>query len=140
MNTADVSSPVLVLADDSAPFLKVVLEMLETKYEVGGAFSSGSSLLDSIANLMPDIIILDISLEDMSGFEVMRRLKSRCVPAKIILLTMHETADFVGEAYDLGASGYVFKTRATDDLPQAIEAVSHGRRFTSMLSPNDRPR
>jgi DNA-binding NarL/FixJ family response regulator len=125
------SSPVLVLVDDSAPFLERILEMLKTKYEVAGAFSSGSSALESVEGLMPDIIILDISLEDMSGFDVMRRLKSRRVPAKILMLTTHESADFVGEAYALGASGYVFKSRTAEDLPKAIEAILEGGQFTS---------
>jgi DNA-binding NarL/FixJ family response regulator len=134
MMPEELSSPVLVLVDDSAPFLNGILEMLEPKYEVAGAFSSGSSVLESVEDLMPDIIILDISLEDMSGFDVMRPLRSRRVPAKILLLTTHENADFVGEAYALGASGYVFKSRTVEDLPRAIEAIVHGGQFTSSTS------
>jgi DNA-binding NarL/FixJ family response regulator len=134
MKTEEFSSPVLVLVDDSPLFLEAVLEILKTKYKVTGAFSSGSSVLDKIATLTPDIIILDISLEDMSGFEVIRRLKTNRIQAKIILLTMHECADFVNEANDIGASGYVFKSRVIEDLPKAIEAVFHGGRFTSILS------
>ena len=74
----------------------------------------------------PDLIILDISLGDMTGFEVARRLKKSGNTAKIIFLTVHEDIDFVRAAFDLGASGYVFKSRISSDLITAIDTVLCG--------------
>ncbi|WP_051979279.1 response regulator [Edaphobacter aggregans] len=126
-----VASPILVLVDDSPAFSVTVLEMLRTKYRVAAAFSDGTSALDKIGVLSPDIVILDISLGDLSGFEVARRLKLSKCPAKIIFLTMHEDTDFVSAARDVGASGYVFKSCLTVDLTKAIDTVFHGGRFQS---------
>jgi DNA-binding NarL/FixJ family response regulator len=112
--------------------------MLRAKYEVAAALSNGASALDEIAGLDPDIVILDISLGDLSGFEVARCLKRNNCPAKIIFLTMHECPDFMNAAFEVGASGYVFKSRATPDLTNAIEAVFRGGQFQSTFCPRVR--
>jgi DNA-binding NarL/FixJ family response regulator len=132
------ASPILVFVDDSPDFSKAILEMLRAKYEVAAAFSDGASALDEIAVLSPDIVILDICLGDLTGFEVARRLKRSNCPAKIIFLTIHEGTDFMNAAFDIGAWGYVFKSRVAEDLTKAIDTVFRGRRFQSTLSPNVR--
>lgn len=121
--------PVLLLADDNPALLIAVAETLRRRFIVAGVLSNGTSVLNEIAALAPDIAILDISLGDMSGFEVAAQLRVRCYPAKIIFLTFHEDVDFVSAAFDLGASGYVFKSRLTEDLIGAIDVVSSGGRF-----------
>ncbi len=131
-----VANPVLLLADDNAVLLTILVEELRTKFRVAGALLNGMSVLDQIAAISPDIAILDISLGDMTGFEVARSLRDRGCPAKIIFLTLHEDADFVNVAFDLGASGYVFKSRVTEDLIRAIDVVSSGGRFAP--SPTNR--
>lgn len=121
--------PVLLLADDNQALLIAVAETLRTRFIVAGVLSNGTSVLNEIAALAPDIAILDISLGDMTGFELATELRVRCYPAKIIFLTFHEDVDFVSAAFDLGASGYVFKSRLTEDLIRAIDVVSRGGRF-----------
>jgi DNA-binding NarL/FixJ family response regulator len=121
--------PVLLLADDNPALLTALAETLRTRFIVAGVLSNGTSVLNEIAALAPDIAILDISLGDMTGFEVAARLRDRCYPAKIIFLTFHEDADFVSAAFDLGVAGYVFKSRLTEDLIRAIDVVSSGGRF-----------
>ncbi len=73
--------------------------------------------------------MLDISLGDMTGFEVARRLREMNCPARIVFLTVHESPDFVRAAVALGASGYVFKSRASSDLKDAINAAARGEEF-----------
>jgi DNA-binding NarL/FixJ family response regulator len=121
--------PVLLLADDSPALLIAVAETLRTRFIVAGVLSNGTSVLNEIAALAPDIAILDISLGDMTGFEVAAQLRVRRYPAKIIFLTFHEDVDFVSAAFDLGASGYVFKSRLAQDLIRAIDVVASGGRF-----------
>jgi DNA-binding NarL/FixJ family response regulator len=78
-----VASPILVFVDHSPAFSTAILKVLRTKYEVAAAFSDGASALDKIPILSPDIVILDISLEDLSGFEVARRLNEATVPQRL---------------------------------------------------------
>lgn len=109
----------------------MLIDLLQPAYDIAGAFSDGASVLQHIAALKPDLVILDISLGDMTGFEVARRLKKLGSPAKIIFLTVHENIDFVRAAFDLDASGYVFKSRIGSDLVDAINRACEGGHFSS---------
>jgi DNA-binding NarL/FixJ family response regulator len=126
--------PSLLLADDNRTLLETLVEMLQPAYQVAAAMNNGTSVLERFAALSPDVIILDISLGDLTGFEVARRLRDAGCTAKIIFLTVHEDIDFVNAAFDVGASGYVFKSRISADLTKAINTVFHGGRFTSIDS------
>lgn len=131
MNTKLAVAPALLLADDNPTMLITLAEMLQVGYRIVAALPNGASVLNSVTMLSPDIVILDISLGDMTGFEVARRLKREGCRAKIIFLTVHEDADFVNAAFDIGASGYVFKSRVTEDLTKAIDIVCSGGQFAS---------
>ncbi len=129
-------SPIrLLLADDNPEVLETLIDLLQASYDIVGAFSDGNSVLDQIAALNPDLVILDISLGDMTGFEVARRLKKSASPAKIIFLTVHENIDFIRAAFDLDASGYVFKSRISSDLVDAINRACEGGHFSSAELP-----
>ena len=130
--------PSLLLADDNPALLETLVEMLEPPYRVAAALHNGACVVEEAAALSPDLIILDISLGDMTGFEVARRLRDAGSPAKIIFLTVHEDIDFVNAAFDVGATGYVFKSRITADLTKAIDTVFHGGKFASNNSPSAR--
>ena len=131
----NVVAPAIVLADDNPAMLTTLVEMLQARYVVAAALPNGTSVLDQIAMLCPDLVILDISLGDLTGFEVAKRLKVSGCTAKIIFLTVHEDVDFVSAAFDIGASGYVFKSRVTEDLTKAIDTVFNGGRFVSNSPP-----
>ena len=134
MKTNFVAFPSLLLADDNPALLETLIEMLEPSYKVAAALRNGASVLEEVSALRPDLVILDISLGDLTGFEVARRLKGIGCPAKIIFLSVHEDIDFVNAAFELGASGYVFKSRITADLTKAIDAVLNGGQFASIYS------
>jgi DNA-binding NarL/FixJ family response regulator len=108
--------------------------MLAPAYRIAAALCNGASVLEKVVALGPDLVILDISLGDLTGFEVARRLKDICCSAKIIFLSVHEDIDFVNAAFELGASGYVFKSRITADLTNAIDTVLNGGQFASIYS------
>jgi DNA-binding NarL/FixJ family response regulator len=126
--------PSVLLADDNTALLETLVEMLQPVYQVAAAMNNGKSVLERFAALSPDVIILDISLGDLTGFEVARRLRDAGCSAKIIFLTVHEDIDFVKAAFDLGASGYVFKSRISADLARAIDIVFRGGQFASIES------
>jgi DNA-binding NarL/FixJ family response regulator len=130
MGTNLETRPALLLADDNPDLLATLVEMLQTKYRIAAALPNGTSVLDQMGALHPDLVILDISLGDLTGFEVARRLKDSGFTAKIIFLTVHEDVDFVSAAFDIGASGYVFKSRVSQDLTKAIDVVLNGGRFS----------
>jgi len=128
-----------LLADDNPELLATLVEMLQTKYKIAAALPNGKSVLDQIGTLVPDIVILDVSLGDLTGFEVARKLKESDLKVKIIFLTVHEDIDFVSAAFDVGVSGYVFKSRVSQDLTRAIDIVLNGGRF-SFLYPQETSR
>ena len=119
----------LLLADDSRDLLETLVEILRRDFTIVGTLYSGASVLEQAAALNPDIILLDVSLGDTTGFLVAQRLiKSGC-QAKIVFLSVHEGFHFVRAALDLGAMGYVFKSRINQDLVNALRKVSRGERF-----------
>jgi DNA-binding NarL/FixJ family response regulator len=127
-----VAHPSLLLVDDNPALLDTLIEMLEPDYRVAAALCNGASVVEEVTVLSPDLVILDVSLGDLNGFEVARRLKDTESRAKIIFLSVHENIDFVNAAFDLGAAGYVFKSRITADLMKAIDLVFDGGRFASV--------
>jgi CheY-like chemotaxis protein len=131
-NSGFVTAPRVLLVDDNHGLLELLVGMLEPNYKIAAALCNGTAVVDQATALLPDLIILDVSLGDVSGFEVARRLKRSGCPAKIIFLSLHEDMDFVGAAFGLGASGYVFKSRLTTDLENAIATVLSGGQFSSI--------
>lgn len=121
----------LVLADDNPEVLETLADMLRLDYVVAAALPDGRSVLQQVPELQPDVIILDISLPDMTGFDVVRQLKKSGTSAKVIFLTVHENIDFVRAAFELDAAGYVFKSRISSDLVEAINTICDGGRFSS---------
>ena len=73
--------------------------------------------------------MLDISLDDLTGFEVAQRLKSVGSTATIVFLTVHEGVEFVNAALGLGVAGYVYKSRTVEDLVTAVKAAVTGKTF-----------
>lgn len=126
-----VKSPRIVLADDNAEFLEEAITLLDNDFDIVAAYPSGKSLLQEVMAVAPEVIILDMSLGDLTGIEVVRRLRQMGSGAKVIILTVHENPDFIRAAFAAGASAYVFKSALTSDLPAAIEAVARGDVFIS---------
>jgi CheY-like chemotaxis protein len=131
-NSGIVTAPTLLIVDDNHDLLELLVQMLQHTYKIAATLSKGVAVVEQAAALHPDLIILDISLGDMSGFEVARRLKKAGCPAKIIFLSLHEDMDFVRAGFGLGASGYVFKSRLCLELENAIAAVLGGGQFSSI--------
>jgi DNA-binding NarL/FixJ family response regulator len=107
----------ILLADDSDAIADCVGELLlEAGYDVIGAVSSGTSVLPETEKTHPDVLILDISMGDVSGIEVARLLQRYGFIGKIVFLTVHEDLDILRAAIAAGGSGYVLKSRLDLDL------------------------
>jgi DNA-binding NarL/FixJ family response regulator len=119
----------VLLADDNPAILDVVKQMLQKDFQVVGAIDQASAVIREAPTLNPDVLVLDISMGELNGFEITRQLKLDQCPTKIIFLTVHEELEFIRAAFDAGASGYVFKSRMNTDLRTAINTVQAGRVF-----------
>lgn len=114
--------------------LETLVDMLGVDFAIVGTLSNGASVLTVGSGLEPDVILLDVSLGDMTGFEVAERLHSRGCCAKIVFLSVHENVEFVRAAFDIGASGYVFKSQLGRDLANAIRTASEGGHFVPLAN------
>jgi len=123
----------ILLVDDNAVILDHVSNLLSksTRYEVVAAFTSGADVLREYKRLKPDVIVLDISMELLSGIDVAHHLRDRGCHSKIIFLTVHEDFDYVNAAMGAGGSAYVVKSRLSTDLIPAINAVLSHKMFVS---------
>lgn len=121
----------VLLADDHPGALAQAASLVSTDHDVSGTVKNGTELLEAAHRLNPDIIVLDISMPDIDGFEVARRLKRAGCRSKLVFLTVWEDPDFAREAMALGAKAYVVKSRLASDLIRAISEALQERIFVS---------
>lgn len=123
----------ILLADDNSAIIDHVSSLLAgyDEYQVVGALNNGAAVLREYERLRPDVIVLDISMELVSGIDVAQHLRDRGCHSKIIFLTVHEDADFVTAAMGAGGSAYVIKSRLGMDLIAAIYAALCNKFFVS---------
>ena len=130
--SAQLSPPIrLVLVDDHA-IVRTGLRMLfasEPDITIVGEADSGAEALELVQELRPDVIVMDVAMPGMSGIEATRRIKEMEPDAAVLALTMHEDEEYFFEMINAGASGYVPKRAAPDDLLAAIRVVAQGNVF-----------
>lgn len=119
----------ILIIDHHQDFLNTIVKMLRRDFTIVGALTDGESGLAFALALNPEIVILDISLPGIDGVEVAKRLAAAESHAKIIFLSTYESPDLVSATLDLGASGYVFKSRVVPDLTTAIAVALKGAVF-----------
>jgi DNA-binding NarL/FixJ family response regulator len=129
----------ILIVDDHQGILNSLVELLSSRFNVVGAVRTGESGFSHAVALKADIIILDISLPDIHGFEVAVHLRAAGCYAKIVFISSVGDPDIVQAAFELGASGYVVKSRLIPDLINAVEiavqgAVIEPRRPKQLLS------
>jgi DNA-binding NarL/FixJ family response regulator len=108
-----------------------IVELLATEFEIVGVAADGRQALDSVDELRPDVVILDIAMPKMSGIEVARALKGRRTPPKVLFLSDYDEGALAEAALDCGAVGYVTKPRAAEELIPALHAVTGGKASVS---------
>ena len=121
----------VLLADDHPRILSRLTDLLEPEFKVIAVVGDGQSLIETAENLQPDLIITDISMPILSGIEAVKNIMKSTPQTKIIFLTVHTDPDYVREALELGALGYIFKSRLVSDLQLAIGEVLEGRTYVS---------
>jgi DNA-binding NarL/FixJ family response regulator len=125
----------IVLADDHVMFRQGVKRIIEETpgLEVVGEANDGLELLSLLKAQLPDLVLLDISMPHLRGLEATREIKRLYPRVKVILLTMHRTKEFLQQALEAGADGFLLKEDADFELLRAIQTVRGGKKFISTL-------
>lgn len=125
------SKPRILLADDHKIVLEGLKGLLEDNFELCALVTNGRELLEQARAVQPDVIVADISMPLLNGVEAVRRLRQEGSRAKVVFLTMHHDLTYVTRALEAGASGYVLKHSASDELVTAIQKALRGETFVS---------
>lgn len=119
----------ILLADDHNFITDSLKSILEPTYEVVGIVEDGRMLIKEAARLLPDVIIVDISMPKLNGLEAVRQIKKEGIESKVVFLTMHPDIIYASNALDTGALGYVLKHSAHSELLEAVKKVLLGEIF-----------
>lgn len=119
----------ILLGDDHAFILDGIRAVLQVEYEIVGQVQDGRALVNAAERLKPDVVILDISMPLLNGFEAAQQIKKSRPQVKLIFLSQHLNPAYLRQALKVGASGYVLKSGATGELQQAIREVLRGRTY-----------
>ena len=121
----------IVLVDDHSMFrsgIRVLLS-LYPDFDVVGEASDGQEALDVVRELLPDVVIMDIAMPGLDGLTATRRILDEHPRARVILLTQHENREYITPALKSGASGYVLKRAADEELVRAVRSVHQGQTY-----------
>jgi DNA-binding NarL/FixJ family response regulator len=123
----------VLVADDHAIVRTGIRHVLETEpgFTVVGEASNGAEALALAVELAPDVVVLDISMPGGSGLGTAAKLRRQCPDTRILILSMHDNAEYVLESLRAGVHGYLLKDSAAAELGGAIRAVCQGESFFS---------
>jgi RNA polymerase sigma factor (sigma-70 family) len=99
--------------------------------EVVGEAGDGDEAMHLIAELLPDIVLLDITMPEMNGLTVLAEITNRFPEVRVIILTMHEAREYAIQALRAGAAGFIPKSAASSELKEAIDTVMRGKTYVS---------
>ena len=119
----------VLIVDDQVLFTKSLSVLLETKapqLDVVGVAYDGVSALRMVDELAPHLVLMDVRMPRMDGVECTREIKRRHPSVQVIVLTTFDDDEYVVDAIEMGASGYLLKDVDPDELIAAVSAVTHG--------------
>jgi DNA-binding NarL/FixJ family response regulator len=123
----------IVVAEDHTILREGLRALLESQgdFKVVGEAINGKEALQCVADLKPDLVLMDLSMPNTNGTEAIRNIKRRFPHTKVLTLTVHKTEEYVRAALKAGASGYMLKDDSKADLCNAIRSVLKGKTFLS---------
>ena len=127
------SRPRVLIADDHKIVVEGLKKLLGPEFEIAGAVEDGRELVKATEKLRPDVIVADISMPGLNGIEAVRQIKKAYKEMKVVFLTMHPEVAYAASAFKAGASGYVLKHSAPDELVTAIQAALQGKTYVTPL-------
>ena len=123
------SRPRVLLADDHRMVAEGLKALLPEEFELVGVVEDGRAMIEAAEKLRPQVIVADISMPTLNGFEALARLRKSHPNVKVVFLTMHQNAAYARRALEAGASGFVVKHAAPEELVLAIHAALNGKTF-----------
>jgi DNA-binding NarL/FixJ family response regulator len=127
----------ILIADDHAMIIEGLRHILESEFDLVDTVGDGRALLDASNKLHPDVIVVDISMPVLNGIDAIRQIKKNDPHTKVVFLTMHSDVTYAKEAFEAGASGYVLKHSAPDELVTAIHEALKGRTYVTPMIARD---
>jgi DNA-binding NarL/FixJ family response regulator len=127
----------VLIADDHTIVVEGLVGLLKEDFDVVGTVSDGELLIDAAKRLRPDVIVTDISMPGLSGLDVLPRLKAERVDSRVVVLTMHNDAALATRAIRAGASGFLLKQSAGEELVNAIQQALQGRVYLTPVLTRD---
>ncbi len=123
----------VIVADDHAIFRQGLASLLQAEADIAllAQAVDGAEAWGLIESLRPDIAILDLSMPQLTGIEVARRVEAACLDTRVVLLTMHEDPSAVLQAQEAGVAGFVLKDNSFEELVQAVHAIAAGGTFVT---------
>jgi DNA-binding NarL/FixJ family response regulator len=122
----------LLIADDHTLLAEACKSLLEPEFEVVGIADSGRALLRLATELKPDVVVLDIAMPHLNGLDAGDQIKHLLPTTKLVFMTMNMSPEVAAEAFRRGASGYVVKSSAAEEL---VRAIRRALKSESYLSP-----
>lgn len=129
--------PRVLVADDHTILAQGVELILKDTFELVATVTDGRQLIEAAGRLKPDVIVADISMPMLNGLDAIRHLKSSGSGAKFVVLTMHADPHLASAAFRAGASAFVLKQSAGEELVTAIREVLQGRNYLTSLITKD---
>jgi DNA-binding NarL/FixJ family response regulator len=119
------------LADDHQIILHGIQTLLQTipNFEVVGSSLNGITIYDDVTKNHADVLVLDISMPEKDGIEVVKEFAQKGFPCKVIILSSYDDLKLIKEIMDLGVSGYLTKQCAGDNIIEAVQAVANGEEY-----------
>ncbi|GJQ20532.1 MAG: DNA-binding response regulator [Bacteroidia bacterium] len=123
----------ILLADDHELIRTGMRNLIgsNSDFQIVGEAADGEDTIAKVRQLRPDVAIVDISMPKLSGIEAAKRICKEFPSVRVLVLTMHENAEYVYQILKSGASGYLLKNAGKDEITQAIYAVMKGNKFFS---------
>jgi len=121
----------LLIADDHTLLAEACKSLLEPEFEVVAIVNNGRSLLQTAPQLKPDVVIVDIAMPQLNGLDAGEQLKHLDPSIRLVYMTMNTDPEVAAEAFRRGASGYVLKNSAAEELMSAIRCVLKGESYLS---------
>ncbi len=123
--------PSLLIADDHVVFLDALRVLLEKTYDVRGTVTDGRALVVEALRIEPDVIIVDVGMPLLNGFDAACRIREQLPSVGLVFLTMQDDPNLAAVVLEMGEAAFVLKHSAAKELLTAIEAVCHGKSFVS---------
>ena len=125
-------NPITILLADDHDVVRKGMKMLledETDVKVIGEASDGLEAIEKVKNLMPNVVILDLTMPRMTGIEAAKIISEQYPEVKILIFSMHNNREYIVSSVENGANGYLLKDTGKEELMRAIKVVSEGRKY-----------